>query len=175
LTIGTDATKLKALPALALLLALAVLAAGCGGGGSSSGGSSSDAEVVAKIETACAKVAGYSVWLPEHQQKEALSVKQLQPIVDKAGEEFDATLEALEPPADLQAPVEEIAAFRLGPSQSRKQLAQELTKEEALYRAAGADRCAKGVEASLLTINGMNVEAAYKKVGLPLPPKPAGW
>jgi hypothetical protein len=159
----------------AALLLAALGAAGCGGGGSSTGSSSSDAGVVAAIETACAKAAGYSVWLPEHQAKSHLSITELEAAAREGGEEFRATLESLDPPADLRGPVEELAAYRLESTNSKKKLLAGLAKEEGLYRAAGAERCAEGMRAAILTFEGASVKAAYRQVGLPLPPKPAGW
>lgn len=158
---------------LALAATLGLLAAGCGGGGD--GGSMSKDEVVAKVETACAKVNGYTVWLPEHLQKTHQTVDQGSVIVKRADEEFRSTLESLDPPDDLKKPLERLADNDPGSVSSPAELKAELTHTEGLYEAVGATRCAKAMHASILTVDGKSVEGAYHAVGLPLPPRPDGW
>ncbi len=84
-------------------------------------------------------------------------------------------MESLDLPADVKGPIDELLAYRLESTGSRKKLSAELAEEEGFYRAAGADRCAKSLRASNLSLNGASVEDAYRQVGLPLPPKPPGW
>jgi hypothetical protein len=158
------------------LLALLVVA-GCGGGGSSSdgGGKMSADEVVAKVEAGCVKDSAYSVWLPEHVQKEKLPIAQGRKEVEKAGDEYKAMLAALDPPDDLAEPIDAlIAGPPKGPA-TKAGFKAYVRRFIALYEEIGATRCSRGLKASLLVIKGASVTAAFKQVGEPLPPRPPGW
>jgi hypothetical protein len=164
---------------LAAAVVLVLIAAGCGGGGSSSSGgngSMTKDEVVAKVESACQKASAYAVWLPEHLKKTHKTANEGTLIMRRADDEFRASLKELDPPEDLRKPLEALEKYE--PSESDSSLAKlkaSLKERAALYEEVGADRCAEGLQASLLTIDGASVEEAFEKVGLPLPARPAGW
>jgi hypothetical protein len=133
-------------------------------------------EVAARIETACAKASAYAVWLPEHLQKTHETVTEGTAIMRRADDEFRSSLKSLDPPADLKAPIERLESA--APEESATSLAATkaaLRRHMTLYEKVGATRCAQGIHASLLTIDGASVEEAFHQVGLPLPPRPAGW
>ena len=136
----------------------------------------SDDEVATEVDAACVKASGYSVWLPEHLQKTGESIDQARAIIRRANDEFGSSLEALDPPDDLREPLERLATE--DPEASASSLGAirtSLKRRIALLDEVGATRCAKSVEASLLFGDGKSVEDAYRSVGLPLPPRPAGW
>jgi hypothetical protein len=133
-------------------------------------------EVVAKVETACMKAAAYAVWLPEHLQKTGKSTDEGAAIMRRADDEFRSSLKELDPPGDLRKPLEALEKYE--PAESESSLAKlkaSLKERATLYDDVGADRCAKGLRASILSIDGKSVEEAFEGVGLPLPPRPAGW
>jgi hypothetical protein len=131
---------------------------------------------VAKVESACQKASAYAIWLPEHLQKTHKTVDEGTAIMRKSDDEFRASLKELDPPEDLQEPLEALEKY--DPDETGSSIADfkaSLKERAALYEEVGADRCAKGLQASLLTIDGASVEEAFEKVGLPLPARPAGW
>jgi hypothetical protein len=171
----------RRLAALLALAALGLLAAGCGGGGDSTEGVGADGamskdEVVAKVESACTKASAYAVWLPEHLQKTKKTVEEGTTIMRAADDEFRASLEELDPPADLRKPIEALATDESERSAtSLPEIRAALKTRITLYEEVGATRCAKSIRASLLSIGGKSVEEAYESVGLPLPSRPPGW
>ena len=133
-------------------------------------------EVAARVEAACTKAAGYNVWLPEHLQKTHRSIAEASAIIGRVGDRFRASLEALDPPEELREPIERLRSeASKGSASSLAAIRARLKRQIALYEEVGASRCAKAVEASLLTADGKSVEDAYRSVGLPLPRRPAGW
>ncbi len=131
---------------------------------------------MARVEAACTTAAGYAVWLPEHLQKTHRSVAEAGAIIRRSGDQFRRSLEALDPPGELRQPIERLASEDLeGSTDSLAALRASLKQRIALFEEVGAARCAKSVEASLLSADGRSVEGAYRSVGLPLPPRPAGW
>ena len=153
-------------------VAVAVAGSGCGGGAKAEGAG----EVAAQVEVACTKLSSVAVWLPEHLAKTGGSVADAKTIVRGAEDEFRSTLASLDPPADLQAPLGRLASDRFDDgSASLAASKAALRHEAALYRKVGATGCAKGVRASLLTLEGASVSDAYRQVGLPLPRRPSGW
>jgi hypothetical protein len=133
-------------------------------------------EVAAKVEDACAKASAYAVWLPEHLQKTKKSVAEGTIIMRRADDEFRASLEELSPPPGLRKPIEALASDKAESSAtSMPEIRATLKKQIALYEEVGAGRCARSLRASLLSLGGESVEEAYESVGLPLPPRPAGW
>jgi hypothetical protein len=133
-------------------------------------------EVVAKVESACQKASAYAVWLPEHLQKTHKTANEGTLIMRRADDEFRTSLGELDPPEELRKPLEALEKYEPSESDSSlDKLKASLKERAALYEEVGADRCAKGLEASLLTIDGASVEEAFEKVGLPLPARPAGW
>jgi hypothetical protein len=177
-TIRANSSLRRALATLAVASALALLAAGCGGGGDSTGGNGtmSKDEVVAKVESGCLKAAAYAVWLPEYLQKTKKTTTEGPAIMRKSDDEFRASLESIDPPADLREPLEALEKYEPDESESSLSgLKASLKERAALYEEVGADRCAKSLRASLLTIDGKSVEEAFDAVGLPLPKRPAGW
>jgi hypothetical protein len=136
----------------------------------------SEEEVASQVETACTKASAFSVWLPEHLQKSHESVDEGEAIIQDAAEEFRSSLESLDPPADLRKPIERLASTESEESASSLAATRAaLKRRAALYEEVGADRCSRSTKASLLTLDGASVEAAYRRVGLPLPPRPDGW
>jgi hypothetical protein len=133
-------------------------------------------EVAAKVESACTKAVSYAVWLPEHLQKTHKTVDEGTQIMRRADDEFRSGLEELDPPDDLKAPLEALEDDSEGESaSSTAAFRASLQKRAAAYDEVGASDCAKAIRASILTIDGASVEDAYRKVGLPLPARPAGW
>jgi hypothetical protein len=154
----------------------ALVFAGCGGGGSSDGGGTeSKAEVAAKVEAACTKVNAYAVWLPAHVAKTHESIDEASAAMHGHDAEFRSTLEALDPPAELESAIEGIEAGNTQNGTSPAVVKAALRKSIGLYREIGAEDCADEVRAGLLVIGGTSVKAAYHQVGLPLPARPAGW
>jgi hypothetical protein len=133
-------------------------------------------DVVARVESACTEASAYAVWLPEHLQKTKKSREEGAAIMRRADDEFRSSLEALDPPDDLRQPIESLATNESGNSASSPAaIRTSLERRIALYEEVGADRCAKSIRASILSLDGKSVEDAYGTVGLPLPPRPAGW
>jgi hypothetical protein len=160
-----------------LVVALAALAiAGCGGGGSSTGGGSeSKDEVATKIDAACAKVNGYAVWLPEYVQKTHKSIDEATAAMHTADDEFRSTLEALDPPEELDDAIAKIEAGNTQNGTKPAEVKAALRQSAAVYEEIGADGCAKGTRAGLLVLGGAAVKDAYDQVGLPVPARPPGW
>jgi hypothetical protein len=171
----------RSIAAALLAAALALLAiAGCGGGGGSStgggeGGSESQSQVASKIDAACVKVNGYAVWLPEHVRKTHESIDEATAAMHGADDEFRSTLEALDPPAELVPAIEEIEAGNTQHGTKPAAVKAQLRKTLAVYREVGAEECAAGIRAGLLVLGGASVKDAYRQVGRPVPPRPAGW
>jgi hypothetical protein len=159
---------------VAIALAAIMLVAGvsaCGGGGTETRD-----EVAVQVEAACSTLAGFSVWLPEHLAKTHGSIAEAEAILRKAEGEFGSALASLDPPSALQAPLERLASESPeADGGSRSATISYLEREADLYRQVGATSCAKGVQASILSLEGASVPDAYRQVGVPLPQRPDGW
>ena len=132
-------------------------------------------ELATQVEAACTEADSVSVWLPEHLAKTHESTADGEAIVEEASDRFRSTLESIDPPDDLRAPLEALEEEPAASAGSVSAIKASLRKKIGLYREIGATRCAKELGASILVLGGTSVEGAFRREGVSLPPRPAGW